>query len=62
MSLHVGGPCSTVGQGIFSFTVFCFVLFKPLFLRIGLFPFIHTASPLQLHKVLLGDLYSSLHL
>ena len=46
----------------FLFTVFCFVLFKPLFLRIGLFPFIHTASPLQLHKVLLGDLYSSLHL
>ena len=29
---------------------------------LGLFPFIHTASPLQLHKVLLGDLYSSLHL
>ena len=29
---------------------------------LGLFPFIHTASPLRLHKVLHGDLYSSLHL
>ena len=32
------------------------------FLHIGLFPFIHTAAPLQHHKVLQDDLYSSLHL
>ena len=27
-----------------------------------MFPFIHTAAPLQFHKVLHSDLYSSLHL
>jgi len=47
MTLQVGG------LGFFLTTIF---------VCIGLFPFIHTAAPLQHHKVLQGDLYSSLHL
>ena len=36
--------------------------FLTTILHIGLFLFIHTAAPLQHHKVLQDDLYSSLHL
>ena len=49
MTLHLD-PCSSLGQGIFSF-FFAFFL-NHIFLRIGLFSFIPTAAPLQLHKVL----------
>ena len=62
MTLHVGGPCSTLGQGIFFLYGILFCSLLTTFLRIGLFPFIHTAASLQLHEVLHGDLYSSLHL
>ena len=59
MTLHLG-PCSSLGQGIFSF-FFC-VFLNHIFLRIGLFSFIPTAAPLQLPKVLhSGKLYSSVH-
>ena len=41
-----------------------FPFFKPhfFFVIIGSFPFIQTAAPLQLHKVLPSDLYFGLHL
>ena len=59
MTLHLGGPCLNLGQGIFSFFFFS----NHIFLHIGLFSFIPTAAPVQLHKVLhSGNLYSSLHL
>ena len=64
MTLYLGGlgPCSTLGHGIFVLFLFCFFVFNHIFLHIGFLLFIHTAAPLQLHKVLQGDLYSSLYL
>ena len=47
MTIHLGGL-------VFFLTT--------IFVRVGLFPFIHTAASLQHHKVLQGDLFSSLHL
>ena len=51
MTLHLGGPCLNLGQGIFSFSSF-FFFSKHIFLGIGLFSFISTAASVHLHKVL----------
>ena len=62
MTLHLGGPCLNLGQGIFSFFSFFFFLFSNhIFLCFGLFPSF-LLLPLNSFIRCCGNEYSNLHL